>query len=103
MFWEEGREEIEQFARASRFSPKELSRMEGRKVEWSPQNAYIELDPNHVLQVAVAVGNRRARLRDAYNALRGRDPRTRQIHPELREAELSKLKVGVELATRPHN
>ena len=103
VFWEEGREEIEQFARASRFSAKELSRMEGQKVVWTPQNAYIELDPNHVLRVAVAVGNRRARLGDAYNSLRGRDPRTREIRPELRETELSKLKVGVGLATEPSN
>ena len=103
VFWEEGREEIEQFARASRFSAKELSRMEGRKIDWTPQNAYIELDPNHVLRVAIAVGNRRARLGDAYNVLRGRDPRTREIRPELREEELSKLKVGVELATSHSN
>ena len=51
--------------------------------------------------MAVAVGQRRARLQDAYNYLRGRNPRTRVIEPELREKALAQLKAGQEHAVKP--
>lgn len=94
VFWEQGRQELEEFARASRFTPQELTRLTGKTVNWTPKNPYLDLDPGHVLRVAIAVGNRRAQLQDAYNALRGRDPRTRQIVPANRDRELAKLKDG---------
>jgi hypothetical protein len=61
----------------------------------------MSFGPGQILRVAVAVGLRRARLSDAYNALRGRDPRTRIIHPERREIELAKLKTGQAHAIKP--
>lgn len=103
VFWEEGRSQLESFARASRFTAQELSRLDEVKTHWTPKNAYVTLDPGNVLRVVVAVGNRRAQLQDAYNALRGRDPRTRQIVPELRDAELSRLKVGQVRVLDPKN
>lgn len=103
VFWEEGRQQLEDFARGSRFTPQELSRWEGSTVRWTPKNPYLTLDPGHVLRVVVAVGNRRAPLQDAYNALRGRDPRTREIVPENREKELAKLKNGQARALDPKN
>lgn len=103
VFWEEGRQQLEDFARGSRFTPQELSRWEESTVRWTPKNPYLTLDPGHVLRVVVAVGNRRAPLQDAYNALRGRDPRTREIVPENREKELAKLKNGQARALDPKN
>lgn len=103
VFWEEGRHEIEEFARASRFTPGEMSRMSGTPVRWTPKNPYLDLDPGHVLRVVVAVGNHRAQLGDAYNALRGRDPRSREIVPENRERELARLKDGQARVLNPNN
>jgi hypothetical protein len=101
VFWEEGRQEIEDFAQRSRFTPQEMSRSTNMTVPWTPKNPYLTLDANHVLRVVVAVGNRRAPLGDAYNALRGRNPRTREIVPEDRERELEKLKGGLARALDP--
>lgn len=103
VFWEEGRQQLEDFARASRFTVGELSNQIGHRVAWSPHNPYLTLDTNQVLRVVVAVGNRRAKLQDAYNALRGRDPRSRQIIPENREKELNKLRVGQAKVLQPNN
>lgn len=103
VFWEEGRHEIEEFARASRFTPGEMSRMDNKTVRWTPKNPYLDLDPGNVLRVVVAVGNHRAQLGDAYNALRGRDPRSREIVPENRERELARLKDGQARVLNPNN
>lgn len=94
VFWEEGRTELEMWARNSRFTPAEVSSILDEKCAWTPRNAYMSFDPGQILRVAIAVGLRRAKLQDAYNALRGRDPRTRLIDPKRREAELAKLKDG---------
>lgn len=103
VFWEEGRTQLEEFARTSRFTPGEISNQSRKKVTWTPKNPYLTLDPDHILRVVVAVGNNRAPLGDAYNALRGRDPRTREIVPENRERELAKLKSGQERALNPNH
>lgn len=103
VFWEKGRQEIEDFARHSRFTPEEMTRMTGQTVRWTPKNRYLTLDPSHVLRIVVAVGNRRAPLGDAYNALRGRDPRTREIVSANRERELVKLQNGQARALDPKN
>nr|WP_165001073.1 DUF262 domain-containing protein [Dietzia sp. oral taxon 368] len=103
VFWEEGRQAIEDFARRSRFTPQEITRLTGKQVKWTPKNPYLTLDPNHLLRVVVAIGNRRAPLGDAYNALRGRNPRTREIVPADREKELEKLKNGQSRALDPKN
>lgn len=101
VFWEEGRSQLETFARDSRFTPAGISQITNAKVTWTPHNPYLNFEPGQVLRVAIAVGLRRAKLSDAYNALRGRDPRTRLIHPEMREVELSRLKVGQAHAVKP--
>ena len=101
VLWEEGRTELEEWARNSRFTPAEVVSVIGEdKCSWTPRNAYMSFDPGQILRVAVAVGLRRAKLSDAYNALRGRDPRTRLIHSERREVELAKLKTGQTHATK---
>jgi len=104
VFWEEGRAELETFARNSRFSPDSLKHVIGEKVKWTPQNPYLTaVTPGQLLRVVVAYGLSRGRLSDAYNALRGRDPKTREIVPEMREAELAKLKLGQAHVLNPLN
>ena len=96
VFWEEGRGQLEEFARNSRFSPGALSHILGEKIMWTPHNPYLTLTPGQLVRVVVGYGLRRGRLSDAYNRLRGRDPRTREINIALMEAELAKLKTGQE-------
>jgi len=102
VFWESGRTELEEFARDSRFSVNSIQHVLGKKVRWTPQNPYLNaVTPGQMLRVVVAYALRRGRLSDAYNALRGRDPKTREIIPALREAELSKLKSGQQQVLNP--
>jgi hypothetical protein len=101
VFWEEGRKELERWARDSRFTPSEVTQILGEKTVWTPNNPYMSFDPGQILRVSVAVGLRRAKLADAYNFLRGRDPRSREIDPARREAALVDLKTGHVHALRP--
>jgi hypothetical protein len=101
VFWEQGRTELEKWARNSRFTPAEVVSILDEKTTWTPHNPYMSFEPGQILRVAVAVGLRRAKLQDAYNVLRGRDPRTRIIDPARREVELARLKTGQAHATRP--
>lgn len=101
VFWEEGRSQLEKWARDSRFTPTEVTQILKERASWTPHNPYMSFNPGQILRVAVAVGLRRAKLADAYNSLRGRDPRTRMIHPDRRETELSKLRTGQAHAVKP--
>ncbi|HEY5179334.1 MAG TPA: DUF262 domain-containing protein [Dermatophilaceae bacterium] len=103
VFWEGGRTQLEDFARDSRFTPAGISQITGSKVTWTPQNPYMSLSPGQLVRVVVAYGLHRGRLRDAYNRLRGRDPRTREIMPEQRAAELAKLRAGQVHVLKPVN
>jgi hypothetical protein len=94
VFWEAGRSQLDNFARDSRFTPEGISEITQKKIVWTPHNPYMNLNPGQVLRVVVALGLHRGRLQDAYNALRGRNPRTREIEPEQREKELERLKAG---------
>jgi hypothetical protein len=101
VFWEEGRSDLEVWARNSRFTPSEVTQILGEKTAWSPHNPYMSFDPGQILRVSVAVGLRRAKLADAYNFLRGRDPRSREIDASKREAALADLKAGHSQALKP--
>ncbi len=85
VFWEEGRAELEDFAKRSRIPPKSGDGP-------SPFNHHIEPDPDQLLRVGVAVGLRRARLKYAYQFLRGKDVETGTYTTEIREANLVRLK-----------
>jgi hypothetical protein len=63
----------------------------GTKTSWTPKNHYIAPDPGKMLRVVVALGQNRGRLRNAYNALRGRNPRTGEVVAENRMRELELL------------
>ena len=80
-----------------------ISQVTGNKITWTPHNPYMALDPGQLLRVVIAFGLHRGRLQDAYNALRGRNPRTREIEPTQRERELERLKAGQTHVVRPLN
>ena len=83
VFWEEGRKDLESFARAASGPP------DGKP---SPKNHFIEPSPDQMLRVMVALGLRRGKLEAVYAALRGRVPTTGVIDPARREAGFERLK-----------
>lgn len=103
VFWEDGRDELEYFSRNSRLSPDTVSELTGVKTTWTPKNPFIAPSPGQLLRVIVAVGQSRGRMRNAYNALRGRDPRTRDVVVADRERELDLLKAAQKHALNPTN
>ena len=86
VFWEEGRKDLEAFARAAAGPP------DGKP---SPKNHFIEPSPDQMLRVMVALGLRRGKLEAVYAALRGRVPTTGVIDPARREAGFERLKKAV--------
>ncbi|MCY3924175.1 MAG: DUF262 domain-containing protein [bacterium] len=103
VFWDEGREQLERFSRHSRLTPDAASVHDGEHVSWTPKNHYIAPEPGRMLRAVVAVGQGRARLRNAYHALRGRDPQTREFDERLRDRELELLKAAQREVLRPVN
>jgi hypothetical protein len=84
VFWEEGRAELEEFSRQSR------TPAAGGAA--SPFNYFIQPGPDQLLRVAIAVGFRRGRLKNAYSVLRGRDVDTSQFSDEAREKQFAILR-----------
>ncbi len=103
VFWEEGREELERFSRHARLTPDAATEREGQTISWTPKNHYIAPDPGKMIRVIVAVGQNRGRLRNAYNALRGRDTRTGEVKETLIHQELDLLKSAQTTALNPTN
>jgi len=103
VFWDEGRDELETFSRNSRLSPDTVTELTGVRTTWTPKNHYIAADPGKMLRVIVALGQNRGRLRNAYNALRGRDPRTGVVIPENRARELELIKAAQDHALKAVN
>lgn len=66
-------------------------------------NQIIEVDPSHLIRIAVGVGFRRARLKYAYMLLRGKDLTTGIISAETREENLGKFKDALDLALNLNN
>ncbi len=85
VFWDEGRQALETFCRASRQPP-----TAGKGA--SPFNHFIQPDPDQLLRVAVAVGFERGRLKSVYQVLRGKDMDTGAFSADRREAQFTVLK-----------
>lgn len=103
VFWDEGRDQLERFSRHSRLTPDEAQAQDGQHVQWTPKNHYIEPEPGRILRAVVALGQGRARLRNAYIALRGRDPKTREIDEGQRDRELERIKTAQREVLKPTN
>jgi Protein of unknown function DUF262 len=87
VFWEKGRRELEDFARAAK-SPT-LSQA-------SPFNWYIQPQPAQMLRVTAALAFRRAVLKHVYSALRGKDIETGKSDPARRDAQFQRLQHAQE-------
>lgn len=83
VFWDEGRAELEQFARESRKPGDGVA---------NPYNHFIKPDPDQLLRVAVALGFRRARLQHVYSILRGKDLETEEFSDERRTEQFEILR-----------
>ena len=103
VFWPEGREELEQFGRNSRLTADHITELTGAKTTWTPKNHYLAPTPGQLVRIAVAVGQNRGRLQDAYNALRARDRKTGETNPVKQAEELDKIKSAVPLVLNPLN
>ena len=99
VFWPEGREQIEEFARNSRMSPAHASSELGRPVRWTAYNNYISLNHGLITRAMVAIGQRRGRLSDAYAALQSKDRHTGRVNSERQEQQLELLKQALPLVT----
>lgn len=89
VFWDKGRRELEEFSRASRIPPAVSDSP-------SPFNHFISPSPDQLLRVSIATGFYRARLKAAYQVLRGKDVETDSYSPERREEQFSILRDAQE-------
>lgn len=87
VFWDEGRMELEEFARKSR--------MEGAQ-EATPFNYIFQPDADELLRAVVGLGFKRARLQYAYSILRGKDLETGEFSEERRDVQFTTLKENQE-------
>ena len=101
VFWESGRSEIEEFAKKSHFTPKGFSEISGEQTSWTAYNPFMSLTPGQLTRVIVGFGLKRGRMQDAYNYLRGRNPKTREIIPEDREKALLEFQAGQKHVLNP--
>ncbi|MFN8075141.1 MAG: DUF262 domain-containing protein [Kineosporiaceae bacterium] len=85
VFWDKGRRELEDFCRASK-TPS-LGKA-------TPFNWYLQPQPPQLLRVSIAVGFRRAVLKQVYSVLRGRDVDTGRSDPQRRDIQFGKLQAA---------
>lgn len=83
VFWEEGRQALEAFAKACRIPSSDDTP--------SPFNRKLQPGPDDLVRVVVAVGHHRARLSAAYQVLRGKDARTGEVSEQARARNLQIL------------
>ncbi|MFU8947904.1 DUF262 domain-containing protein [Mycetocola zhadangensis] len=101
VFWPDGREEIEAFARNSRLSPAHASEVTGERVRWTAKNPYLDVETGHVIRTLVAIGQNRAKLADAYNALQAKDRVTGMVDSDRQERELNLLRIALPTVLNP--
>lgn len=83
VFWDEGRAELEEFCRLAR---------QPAASGVSPFNYYITPDPDQLLRVNVGLGFRRARLKNMYSILRGKDLETEEFSETKRDEQFTIFK-----------
>ena len=81
VWWEEGRKQLETFARDARIPPQGPS----------PANPFIDPSADQMLRVVAGLALRRGRLRYVYQVLRGKDLDTGEISAEIREKQFGRL------------
>lgn len=83
VYWVEGRHALEDFSRRAKTPSANQS--------GSPYNVFLAPSPDQLLRVAVGLGLKRGVLQNAYQDLRGRDPKDRTVREELRQARFDDL------------
>jgi hypothetical protein len=83
VWWEKGRVELEDFARASKVPSVGPA---------SPFNYFIDPAPDQLLRVAVGLGFRRGRLQHVYSLLRGKDLETGAVSSDRRDEQFALLR-----------
>jgi hypothetical protein len=78
----EARDRLEDFARAAKVPSASVA---------SPYNHFHSPSPDQLLRVAVGLGLKRGVLQNAYNSLRGRDPKTQAVSEARRKEEFDRL------------
>ena len=81
VWWEEGRKDLEAFARDAKVPP----------AGPSPANPFIDPSADQMLRVVAGLALRRGRLRYVYQVLRGKDLETGEISAEIREKQFAAL------------
>ena len=81
VWWEEGRKQLEAFARDARIP----------RSEPAPANPFIDPSADQMLRVVAGLAFRRGRLRYVYQVLRGKDLETGEISAEIRERQFAAL------------
>lgn len=103
VFWPEGRESIEDFARNSRITKERASELSGELVQWTPKNPYLDVENSHLIRLIAAIGQNRGALRRAYAALQAKDRNTGAVDSKKQEEELNRLKDALPIVTDPLN
>lgn len=85
VYWEEGRKEIEQFCIDSRKVPEKETR-------YSSFNYLIKPDPDDMLRILIGLSFQRAKMKDVYSIIRGRDMDTGEFSVDLRTKQFEILK-----------
>lgn len=85
-------DKINEFCEASR-----------KPVQGTSYNQIIDVDPSHLIRIAVGLGFHRARLKYAYMLLRGKDLKTGLIDKTVRDKNLTKFRNALNLATNLNN
>jgi len=72
-------------------------------VDGTAFNHILKVDPVHLIRVAVGYGFHRARLRYAYQLMRGKDLRTGEVTTETRDKNLKVFKESLDIVTNLNN
>lgn len=83
VWWEEGRKDLEKFARDAKTAPPGVA---------SPANPFITPSPDQLLRVSAGMAFRRGRLQSVYQVLRGKDLATGELSPKIRDQQFDKLR-----------
>lgn len=86
VYWDKGRKELEEFCRQTRIPTS----------HGGPFNWFIQPKPDQLLRVAVGLGHRRARLKYAYELLRGKNLETNEVSDAVRIENFEKLQHAQE-------
>lgn len=89
VFWEEGRKRIDEFCKKSKVAPDSSQKD-------SPYNHIIQPDAQDIVRMIIGLGFKRARMKDAYAILKGRDPETNRYSDILREKQFEIFKTNLD-------